>query len=396
MSESEAKSTNPRRPLKICAIVIAAFATACVCTDRAAAQSDDGRGSGGGTTTTPRPRPKKRPKKIIRARAADDVEKVPTASVIIRSHPDGAEVFVDGKMVGTTADDGELELSDMRFGPHLIVLRKDGYREWSQTVQLRSVDPVEVLPLLQDLNAPVPRNLRNLPTITFGAAASGSLTRDDQTAPDGSGYYDEYTMKVADIDAFLIKLAANGFAPLLKIFDDDNRSYDVRAIGEGLYQSVSVPRGGTYFLRITSAIDESSFVGGDYTVTVISESASRASRAIAIGQTESGTLDTTDRASGASDYYDAWTFEAAAGTRVLISARSEAFTPGLTLLLNNSVVATSSSGGSSSKKKGSSSSSGPAIEQTLAGGTYTVYVRSLSGAKVGAYQLSIATATSGK
>jgi len=375
-------------------MVLAALALVFVCADRAAAQGDDGRGTGNSPTT--RPKTKKRPKKVIRARAADDVEKVPTASVIIRSHPDGAEVFVDGKMVGTTADDGELELSDMRLGPHMIVLRKDGYREWSQTVMLRTADPVEVLPLLQDLNAPVPRNLRNLPSIVFGTPATGTLSRDDQSAPDGSGYYDEHVMKVADIDAFLIKVTASGFVPTLKIFDDDNRPYDVRQMGNGLFQSVSVPRGGTYFLRITAEIDESSFVGGDYSVTVISESASRATRPIAIGQTESGSLETTDRTSGPNEYYDAWTFEAAAGTKVLISAKSDAFTPGLTLLLNNTVVATSSTGSSSSKKKGATPPIGPSIEQSLSGGTYTVYVRSLTGPKVGGYQLSIATVTSGK
>jgi hypothetical protein len=277
----------------------------------------------------------------------------------------------------------------MRFVAHLIVLRKDGYREWSQTVVLRSAEPVEVLPLLQDLNAPVPRNLLKLPSIEFGTAASGTLSRDDMASPDGSGYYDEFTMKVPDIDAFLITITAAGFSPTLKIFDDDNRAFDVRPIGEGTYQSVTVPRGGTYFLRVSAPIDESSFVGGEYTVTVHSETSSRAARPITVGQTVDGSLDTTDRTSGPGDYYDVWTFEAAAGTRVLISAQSTAFTPGLTLLLNNSVVATST--GKDSKKKSSSSTatSGPAIEQTLAGGAYTVYVRSLGGSKVGRYQLSV-------
>jgi hypothetical protein len=371
-------------------VVIAVVMSVCALADRAAAQSDDGRGTGN-SPTGPR-KPKKRPKKVIRARAAGDVDKVPSASVIIRSHPDGAEVFVDGKMVGTTADDGELELSDMRLGAHLIVLRKDGYREWSQTVTLRTTDPVEVLPLLQDLNAPVPRNLLRLPALEFGAPTTGSLSRDDTAAPDGSGFYDEYQMKVPGVDAFLIKVTPATLTPTLRIFDDDNRVFDVRSIGEGTFQSVSVPRGGTYFLRISAPIDESSFVGGDYTVTVYSESSSRAAKSVSIGQTVDGELDTTDRTSGPNDYYDAWTFEAPADKRVVITVQSAAFTPGLTLLLNNSVVATSTT--KESKKKGSTpAASGPTIEQTLTGGTYTVYVRSLGGAKVGAYRLSIASAT---
>jgi hypothetical protein len=373
-------------------VVGAALACVCVLADEVAAQSDDGRGTGS-PTTGPRTRSKKRPKKVIRARAAGDVDKVPSASVIIRSQPDGAEVFVDGKMVGTTADDGELELSDMRLGAHHIVLRKEGYREWSQTVTLRTTDPVEVLPLLQDLNAPVPRNLLKLPAIDYGKPATGSLSRDDVASPDGSGFYDEFVMKVPDIDAFLITLTAVGYSPTLKIFDDDNRVYDVRPIGEGTYQSVTIPRGGTYFLRVSAPIDESSFVGGDYTITVRSESSSRAARSIAIGETLEGMLDTTDRTSGPGDYYDVWTFEAPADKRVVISVQTTAFTPGLTLLLNNSVVATSSIAKESKKKGSSPPPTGPTIEQTLTGGTYTVYVRSLGGAKIGSYKLSVATAS---
>jgi hypothetical protein len=391
MSEGAANTNRkPFRGVRLAVAVCAAFATVCVLAEGAAAQDDEGRGTGGTRVV----RPKKRPKKIIRARAAEDVEKVPTASVIIRSQPDGAEVFVDGKLVGTTADDGELELSDMRLGPHLIVLRKDGYREWSQTVTLRTTEPVEVLPLLQDLNAPMPRNLLKLPPVDYGVTISGTLTRDDQSAPDGTGYYDEFVMKVPGVDAFIIKLTATGFAPALKIFDDDNRAFDVRPLGEGTYQSVAVPRGGTYFLRISAAIDESSFVGGDYSLTVYSETSSRAAHAVTIGQTVDGALDTTDRTSGPNDYYDAWTFEAPAGARVLISAQSDAFTPGLTLLLNNSVVATSSAKSSSKKKP--TPTSGPSIDQTLTGGTYTVYVRSLGGAKVGPYRLSVSSSSGGR
>ena len=73
----------------------------------------------------PKPRkPKPPPKKVIRAAPTPD--KAPTSSVIIRSYPPDAEVFVDGKLVGTTADDGELELSGLRLGAHRIVLNKDG------------------------------------------------------------------------------------------------------------------------------------------------------------------------------------------------------------------------------------------------------------------------------
>ena len=47
------------------------------------------------------PKVLKEPKKVIRA--SEPVDKAPTSSVIIRSYPPGAEVYVDGTAVGTNA-----------------------------------------------------------------------------------------------------------------------------------------------------------------------------------------------------------------------------------------------------------------------------------------------------
>jgi hypothetical protein len=350
----------------------------------ALAQDSDGRSPGGTTTTRPR-RPRRPTKKITVAQPPEEA-KVQTSSVIIRSHPPDAEVYVDGKLEGTTAEDGEVEVSNLRLGPHLIVLRKDGFREWSQTVTLRTTEPVEVNPLLQDLNAPMPRDLSKIPSLEFGKPFSGQLTRDDQPARDGTGFYDEVLMRVPGVEAFLIRCTAAGFEPAMRILDDDNRTFDVRPISPGVYQTVSVPSAGTYYLRISAQIDESSFVGGDYTITVQPESAARNVQALAIGDTVDGQLEVTDRMSGPGDYYDAWTFEGRAGERVQITAESNAFTPGLTLLLNNSAVATS---GRQGKKRDSGT---PAIEHTLTGGTYTIFVRSVAGAKQGPYRLAVAPA----
>ena len=352
----------------------------------AAAQDPDGRAPGAAPVV--RPKRPRRPKKKIDAAPVPAAVKAPTSSVIIRSQPADAEVFVDGKLVGTTADDGELELGELRFGPHLIVLRKEGFREWSQTVTLRTAEPVEVNPLLQDLNAPMPRDAAKIPAIEFGKPVSGQLTRDDQVARDGSGFYDELLMRVAGVEAFLIKCTTTGFAPSLRIFDDNNRTFDVRPISEGVYQTVSVPQAGTYYLRISAQIDESSFDGGDYTVSVQPESAARTAQAITVGQTVDGQLEATDRTSGPGDYYDAWTFQGEQGMRVQITASSDAFTPGITLLLNNSAIA--SSGNRSGKRR--SSSDAPGIDQPLRRGTYTIYVRSAEGVKQGPYRLTVTPA----
>lgn len=386
-------ATAPLRLAVMASAIPASLCLAFALATPAAAQNSDGRDGGGSTsspTSTSRPRkPVRRPKKVIPAQPTHDA-KIPTASVIIRSHPEGADVFVDGKNVGTTADDGELELSELRLGPHLIVLRKEGFREWSQTVTLKTVDPVEVNPLLQDVNAPMPRNLSKIPPIELGKSAAGELSRDDPSAPDGSGYYDEFVFRTQGPDAFIVKLKANGFTPTVAILDDDNHKYDVRSIGQNVYQSVSVPHAGTYYLRVSAAIDESSFVGGDYSVTMQSETVQRAAQEITIGGTVEGDLDVTDRMSGANDYYDAWTFQGVAGTRVTISATSDEFTPALTLLLNNSAVA--SSGKADAKKKKGSSAPPNAIDQSLESGVYTIYVRSAAGAKQGHYRLTVSTA----
>jgi hypothetical protein len=339
----------------------------------------------------PKPRRTGRPKKVIRARPATDVERVPTASVIIRSYPPDAEVFLDGQLVGTTADDGELELSDLRLGQHRVVLKKDGYLEWAQTVTLTAGVAAEVEPLLQSENAYF-RDVAKLPAVEFGREVTGRLSRDSVAARDGKTFYNEYVMRVAEPDAYVFVLAPRGSSPTLKLVDDSNISYSIEPLGNNVYQSVVVPRPGYYYLQVAAAIDESTFTGGEYSLKVIEERVARAERPVSVGDTVKGSLDASDRLAGPGDYYDSYSLAGQSGATVRIAALADgAFTPGLTLLLDGKVVATSGrDDGKKKKKKDAPAATGGAeITTTLTGGTYTIYVRSLAGAKVGSYQLSV-------
>lgn len=343
-----------------------------------------------------RPKPRKKgtkPKKVIRAAATPD--KAPTSSVIIRSYPPDAEVFVDGKLVGTTADDGELELSDLRLGAHRIVLKKDGYREWAQTVTLTSsTETEEIEPLLQSENAYF-RDIAKLPVVELGRELTGQLSRGSIGARDGKTFYDEYVLRVSEPDAYVIVLAAKGGSPSLKLVDDSNVAYSIEPIGDGVYQTVVVPRPGLYYVQVMAALDESSFSGGEYTLKVLEERMARAERPLSIGDTLSGALDATDRRAGPDDYYDSYSLTGSSGSavRIAVTAGGE-FTPGLTLLLDGRVIASSGKSDDKGKKKKKKNepvadAGGAEIRTTLNGGTYTLYVRSIAGAKKGSYQLSV-------
>jgi PEGA domain len=53
------------------------------------------------------------------------------STVVVRSSPDGAEITIDGKFMGTTQS--TLNLS---AGEHTVKIEKSGYREWARTVTL--------------------------------------------------------------------------------------------------------------------------------------------------------------------------------------------------------------------------------------------------------------------
>lgn len=385
------------KALRACAVVFIAIALTFTAPAAVAAQDSTGRPTVPGK---PRKPGSSRPKKVIRGRAKADVEKVPSSSVIIRSYPPGAEVFIDGALVGTTAEDGELELSDVRLGSHRIVLKKDGYREWAQTVILRSsTQTEEIEPLLQAENSQYLRDLGKVPVLELGQVVKGQVSREGIALSDGSGFYTEYWLKIPDQDALIIILKPEGFRPSLKLVDDSNILYPVQPVSETVFQTVTLPKAGNYYVQVISPLDESTYTAGEFTLQVLSERNARGPQPIAIGGTGTGTLDVTDSQSGPGEYYDVWTLAGGTGTRVRIAVDTGGtFVAGITLLLDGKVVATSGKGGEPKKKpkgKGKSEPEGqslPEILTTLTGGSYTIYVRSLSGPRQGTYTLSVTMA----
>ena len=50
----------------------------------------------------------------------------------IESRPEGARVFLDGKLIGTTP----LAIPGVGAGEHAIRLERDGYQHWSSSVRI--------------------------------------------------------------------------------------------------------------------------------------------------------------------------------------------------------------------------------------------------------------------
>ncbi len=238
------------------------------------------------------------------------------------------------------------------------------------------------------------RDVAKLPALDFGNEVTGRVNRDSIAARDGKSFYNEYVIKVEEPDAYLIVMKGHGSSPTLRLVDDSNVPYSIQKLSDEIYQTVTVPHPGFYYLQVGSTLDESTYVTGDYSLRVLELGEARGERPIAIGDTSKGQLEATDLTTSPGDFYDAWSVTGPAGTQVRITAQSSGgFTPALTVFLDNKVVATSGSGPKpkDKKKKGADAPSKDTAEvvTTLSGGTYTVFVRSVAGEKTGAYQLSV-------
>jgi PEGA domain/Double zinc ribbon len=64
----------------------------------------------------------------------------------ILSTPASSEVFVDNNSVGTTNEaNGTLETSPLSPGEYTVVVRKDGYRDWKQRVEIKAHTKLEII-----------------------------------------------------------------------------------------------------------------------------------------------------------------------------------------------------------------------------------------------------------
>jgi len=57
-----------------------------------------------------------------------------SGALVVDSRPPGANVFVDGKLTGTTP----MLLDDIAAGEHAVRIERDGYRRWTASVRVVS------------------------------------------------------------------------------------------------------------------------------------------------------------------------------------------------------------------------------------------------------------------
>ena len=67
------------------------------------------------------------------------------APLAVESRPDGAKVFIDGRLVGTTP----LALTGVTTGEHTLLLERDGYHHWSSSVRVVGGEPKRVTASLE-------------------------------------------------------------------------------------------------------------------------------------------------------------------------------------------------------------------------------------------------------
>ena len=79
-----------------------------------------------------------------------------TATLMIRSSPGGAHVYVDDEPVGTTSAEGRLKLSTLTSGQHRVRLSLDGYRDGVKDVALAAGAALEFNLSLEPIPAVLP------------------------------------------------------------------------------------------------------------------------------------------------------------------------------------------------------------------------------------------------
>jgi len=225
----------------------------------------------------------------------------------------------------------------------------------------------------------------NATSVTVGQTVNGTLASATDCLISGK-YTDLYELTLASAANVQVELTSNpgAFDTYLNLinqatsavvaFDDD----DALSIGT-LNSRINVPlAAGTYIIQATSYAAGAT---GAYQLRVCNSAPST----IALGQTLSGTLATTDcgfAASGSGIFIDRWQFTLAAPTTVTLTQTSAAFDARIDLLNSTEtswLASDDNSGGGTNAR----------IVAALQPGTYNVWTNSDSSSATGAYQLSL-------
>jgi hypothetical protein len=85
------------------------------------------------------------------------VPRAPVAGpLLIKSTPAGAQVFLDGKPVGTTNAEGQLELPQLPLGEHKVRLTLSGFEDYEQTTSLLAGQLSSITATLKPVPPPPP------------------------------------------------------------------------------------------------------------------------------------------------------------------------------------------------------------------------------------------------
>lgn len=221
-------------------------------------------------------------------------------------------------------------------------------------------------------------------TLTPGQSTTGTLSTSDCRLDDGS-YADpirlsmpsaavaQIDLRSTDFDAFLILTDTLG--RFIALDDDGGTGNDAR-----LSQALSA---GTYLIWANSYVPGAV---GTYTLSVSAASAACTSHTpVAVGQTVTGTLATSDCRLPTGQYADRWRLALTSATTVRIDHSSTAF--------DAYVILTDTLGTVIAEDDDSGVGLDSRIERALPAGAYIVWTSSLAAATTGAYQLTVVGAT---
>lgn len=138
----------------------------CACSNALFAQGPCGGKPCGAKTNNPasaKPRPRPAPKTKVQPRSDNTTRSGPrilpapaTAELTIRTTPADALILIDGQDVGVTGEDGVLNLPTFKPGEHLIVARRERYRDAQRTIMLEAnrsqIAELDLSPLMGTLS----------------------------------------------------------------------------------------------------------------------------------------------------------------------------------------------------------------------------------------------------
>ncbi|HLM69021.1 MAG TPA: hypothetical protein VK358_15890, partial [Longimicrobium sp.] len=225
--------------------------------------------------------------------------------------------------------------------------------------------------------------------IRAGETVSGRLEGSDPKLPDNS-HYDTYVYQGTPGEQIIITLTSGDFDTYLRWGRMQGQQFqllgtdDDAAGGTNSRMQVTLDQSGTYAIQANSL---SANVTGNYTLAVerASGAAPSGAQTIAMGQTVSGRLDTSDPKLSDNSHYDLYVYRGRPGERVMVTMRSSDFDTYMAWgrVAGNrfdAIERDDDSGGGTNSQL---------IATVGASGTYAVQANSLAAGATGSYTLTV-------